>query len=106
MQPIQMQLSENLKTFSNILLNFWNLHQILNILKTKMILSAYVFSKIKTVKCMVRQKSKEPCFIAPFYCQYIKCSQNPFEILMRGLLSNYFVNLKEAELENLSVSDI
>ena len=55
---IQMQLSENLKTFSNILLNFLNLHQILNIFKKKMTLVAYVFLKLQIVKVMVRQMFK------------------------------------------------
>ena len=32
-KPIQIKLSKNLKTFSNILFNFCNLHQMLNILK-------------------------------------------------------------------------
>ena len=32
-QPIQIKLSKYLKTFSNILFNLWNLHQLLNILK-------------------------------------------------------------------------
>ena len=53
-----MQLSENLKTFSNILLNFLNLHQILDIFKKKMTLVAYVFLKLQIVKVMVRQMFK------------------------------------------------
>ena len=36
---------------------------------------AYAFSKLQTVKCMVRQISKKRRFIAPFYCQHIKWPQ-------------------------------
>ena len=55
---IQMQLSESRKTFSNFLFHFWNLHQILNILKKRMIVRANVFPKLKTVKILVRPLSK------------------------------------------------
>ena len=34
----------------NVLLNFWNLHQIYNILKRKMTFIAYVFPKLQTAK--------------------------------------------------------
>ena len=55
LQPIKMDLSKNLKAlFSIFLLNFWNLNKILNILMT---LLSYVFSKLQTVKCMIRQIS-------------------------------------------------
>ena len=42
------------KIFLNFLLLFWNLHQILNILNTKITLWAYVFPKFWTVKKVVR----------------------------------------------------
>ena len=55
LQPMKMDLSKNLKAlFSIFLLNFWNLNKILNILMT---LLSYVFSKLQTVKCMIRQIS-------------------------------------------------
>ena len=38
------------KLFLNILFHFWNLHQILNILKEKMIVIARGFPKLQTVK--------------------------------------------------------
>ena len=40
-----------------------------------MTLVAYVFSKLQTVKCMVRQRSKEHRFMAPSYCQHVEWSQ-------------------------------
>ena len=49
-----MKLSKNEKLFLNFFLRFWNLCQIWNILKQKMTLIAYVFSKIRTVKYMIR----------------------------------------------------
>ena len=55
----------------DILLNFWNLHQILNILKIKMTVVADVFSKLKAVKCIVRQVFKEPRVIATSYRKYV-----------------------------------
>ena len=41
----QMQLSKKLKRFFLFFAYFWNLHQIFNILKTKMTFIAYVFPK-------------------------------------------------------------
>ena len=41
---------KNEKLFLNFLFHFWNLHQILNILKKKMMVIANVFSKLQTVK--------------------------------------------------------
>ena len=43
--PIQMQLSEKKKLFLNFFFHFWNLHQVINILKQKMIVIANVFPK-------------------------------------------------------------
>ena len=41
-----------------------------------MILKAYVFPKLKTVKDMVRQKFKELRFRAPFDSQHVKASKS------------------------------
>ena len=40
---------KNEKSFVNFLLHFWNVHQILNILKEKMLVIANVFPKLQTV---------------------------------------------------------
>ena len=53
--PTQMQLSEKRKTFSEFFLHFWNLDQILKILKRSMILIVNVFPKLQTVKILVRR---------------------------------------------------
>ena len=52
MQPIQMQLSKNLKIFSEYLAQFLGFTS--NILKKKMTLVAYKFSKLLTLKFRVR----------------------------------------------------
>ena len=46
-----------IKSFSNFLFQFWNLHQILNLLKHKMIVIANAFPKLQTVKDLVRPLS-------------------------------------------------
>ena len=56
--------------------HFWNLHQILNILKKKMILIATLFGKLDTVKELVRRLSKEQRFRNRFDSQHIKGSQS------------------------------
>ena len=73
--PIQMQLSENEQLFLNFLFHFWNLNQILNILKKKMIVIANVFPILQTAKTLVRTLSKERCFETGFGSQHGKASQ-------------------------------
>ena len=58
--PIEMQLSEKRKTFSNLLLYFSNLHQMSNILRKKMVVIANVFPKLQTVKKFVGTFSQIP----------------------------------------------
>ena len=45
-QPIQIQLSRQLKIFSQFVTHSWSLHLILNISKKKLSLIAYVFPKL------------------------------------------------------------
>ena len=73
--PIQMQLSEKRKTFSQFFLPFLELHQFLNILKREMIIIANIFPKLETVKNLVRTLSKEQCFKTGFGSQHVKASQ-------------------------------
>ena len=72
--PVQMQLSDNWKFFLNFLFRFWNLHQILNILKKKIIVMANVFRKLQTVKIFVRRLCKKPHFVTRFDSQHVKVS--------------------------------
>ena len=72
---MKMQLSENEKLFVNFLLHFWNLHQILNILKEKMFVIANVFRKLSTVKIFPRPLPKKRCFKTGFDSQHVKASE-------------------------------
>ena len=61
------------KLFVNFLFHFWNLHQILNILKKLMIVIANVFPKLHTVKIFVRPLCKKHCLGARF--QHVKLTR-------------------------------
>ena len=50
MIPIQMKISQKRRLFLNFLLHFWNLPEILNVLKKRMTLIAFVFRKLLTRK--------------------------------------------------------
>ena len=73
--PIQMQLSENQKLCLKFLFHFWNLHQILNILKKRIIVTASVFPKFQAMKILIRPLPKKLSFITPFDTQHVKASQ-------------------------------
>ena len=73
--PIQMQFSEKRKIFSEFFFPFWNLKQIVNILKKRMIVIANVFPKLKTVKILLRLLSKNNCLRTRFDSQHVKRSQ-------------------------------
>ena len=59
----------------NFLFHFWNVHQILNILKEKMIVIANVFRKLHFVKNFLRPLSKKHRFKTRFDSQHAKASQ-------------------------------
>ena len=73
------------------MLNLCNLHQILKILKRKVTLVAYLFSKLPTVKATVTQMFKYHHFIPPFYGQRVKqcktLAKSPSEYFYKILLS-------------------
>ena len=77
---------KNGKLFLNFLLYFWNLHQILKILKGKMIAIANVFSKLQTVKILVKPLSKKIRFRTCFDSQHLKKSQT----LMKSAWENFY----------------
>ena len=77
LSPTQLQLSFKLKTFSNFFFcYFLNLHQILNILKKKMIVIATLFRKLQTVKDLVGPLFKKHRFRNSFDNQHVKDFQN------------------------------
>ena len=71
---IQMQLSQKQKKISNFLFHFWNLHQILNILKKKMMVIANVFPKLRTVKNFVTPLCEKRRFGTRFDSRHVKVS--------------------------------
>ena len=56
--------------------HFWNRHQILNILKKKMIVIAPSLRKLQAVKDLVRLLPKKQYFTKPFDSQHVKESQS------------------------------
>ena len=60
--------------FLNSFFHFWNLHQILNVLKKKIIVIGNVFAKLETVKNFVRPLSKKRRFRTSFDSQHVKVS--------------------------------
>ena len=66
-----MQLSLKQKTFSDFFCYFRNEHQILNILKKKMIVIATLLRKLQAVQDLVRLLSKKHCFRTPFDYQHV-----------------------------------
>ena len=58
--PIQMQLSDKQKKIINFFRIFWNLNEILNILKKRTKLIADLFSKLRTLKTFLNKCLKSP----------------------------------------------
>ena len=68
------------KLFLIVLSHFWNPHQILNILKKRMIVIANLFPKLKNVKSFVRPLSKKRSLRTLFDTQHLKA----FQVLARS----------------------
>ena len=66
---------KNKKLFLNFLFHLWNLHQIFNILKQKMMVVVNVFPKVQTVKNLLRPLSKKRHLRTRFHSQHVKASQ-------------------------------
>ena len=66
---------KNEKLFVNFLFYFWNLHQILNVLKEKMIVIANLFLKLQVVKNLVRPLYKKGRFRTRLDTQHVNASQ-------------------------------
>ena len=71
---------KNEKSFLHFLFHFWNLHQILNVLKGKMIITANALPKFQTVKYLVTKLSKRRRFRVPIESEHVKA----FQILARS----------------------
>ena len=84
---------DNEKMFHNVLFYFWNLHEILNILKKKMIAIANVFPKLQTVKEFVRSLSRKRRFRTPFDSQHIK----GFQTLVKSARERFYWSFHHSE---------
>ena len=90
------------KIFLKFLFHLSTLHQILNILKKKMVPIANVFPKLQTVKILVRALSKNRCFRKRFDSQHVKVSQ----ILVKspwGHFSHVFSSFLKKLIWNISL---
>ena len=65
---------KNEKHFLNFLFHFWNLQQILNILRKEMIAITNVFPILQTAKNLVRPLCEKRRFRTPFDSQHVKVS--------------------------------
>ena len=63
--PVRMQLSQKIKGFLNFLQLFWNLAQILNILRKKMTLIDSAFPKLRTPKTCLEKSLKISASVDP-----------------------------------------
>ena len=77
---------KNAKHFLTSLFHFWNLNQILNILKKNMMVIAILFPKLQIVKNFVRPLSKKRYFRTRFDSQHVKVSQ----ILAKSLWACFY----------------
>ena len=66
---------KNENHFLSFLCRLSNLHQILNIIKKKMVVRANVFRKLQNVKDLFRLLTKKRCFRRSFDTQHVKGSQ-------------------------------
>ena len=90
---------KNQKLFPNFLFHFWNLHQILSILKKGMIVLANVFPKSQILKIFVRPLSKHRRFRTRIDRQHVKASKliPKMSPLVLGDILGVFLNTLNAE---------
>ena len=98
-----MQLFKKLKLFCDSFFYFWNLHQILNVWKKKMIVIANLFLELQTVKDIVRSLSNKRCFRTPLDSQHVKVFQTFVKSSRDLFLTFFFIALRETDLENVSL---
>ena len=90
-RPIQKQLSQKEKTFSQFFFAF--LKSILNykhLPKKQKILIADVFPEIPALKNILSKMSKKPCFRGPLDIQRRKCIETLLESGWQNVYNNYF----------------
>ena len=71
-----------------------------------MIVIANLFSKLQTVKVLLRPLRKKCRARTPFDTQHVKGFRKTPEISKREILSYPFITLQETDLENISLGDM
>ena len=104
-KSIQIQLSKKLNVFLNSLLSFWNFHKILNVLKKKKRLIAYLFPIFLTLKCRVIQMSKRSCLRTPSSSSTCYWVPETAKIYTKTFLPFSLVNLRN-DLKDVSLTQI
>ena len=98
----------NKKVFLIFFLHLWNLHQIWNIFQKEMIVIANVFSRLQTLKDLVKRLSKDRRFRTSFGNQHVKW----FQTLVRSAWEDFYhifwsllekMNLKISRLLNFEI---
>ena len=80
LQQLQTLFSEKRKTFSGYFLHFWNVHEIYNILKKRMSVLAWSFSKLFFRKEVATGTSRRACFRTPFGNHRVNEFQTPLKV--------------------------
>ena len=84
---IQTPFSLKQKPILDLLLQFWNMHQIKKILNRKLSILAYIFPKLYTPKELITWTSKISCFRTPFSKQRF----NGFQTLLKPARHYYYL---------------
>ena len=71
---------KNGRLFLDILLHFWNVHEIYNILKKTMSVLAWLFPKVLFPKEVATETSRRCCFRTPFGNQRVNGFQTPLKV--------------------------
>ena len=103
--PNQMQIFQKHKTFSQFLLHFGNLDEILNILRKEMTLIGFVFSKFRTPKTWSDKCPKSSISEDPSTTTWLTCPSTG-EICNTAHLSYSLITVKSIQFENVSLTDM
>ena len=88
LQEVEQKLSSKVKQFFEILLHFWNLHEILSVLKTKIVFIAQIFSKLLSVKNVVTWMPEWFHLRTPFGGQGVKWPR----ILLKSTQQHFYAS--------------
>ena len=103
--PVQMQLSMKKNLFSVFLLVFWSLAEILNVLKKKLTLIAFVFSKFQTRKTYENKCLRTPLSEDPSTINMVNVPKHRW-YLHHITFIIFIVTAKSIELEKVPLIDM